>query len=440
MSNCCVGSVRGDVVIDMLNESRYGEYETLLRNLAEDNEIEFGPNDPKTLHALNILAVILARKKKDAESESIYREVIKICTKVEEKEGENSVYNACKSTAQNNLGCLLISRKDIYESSRLFNEASTLRVGVSGAVGTHTRDITHNQANVEFMKGNYSLAADLYRNSLHCRSPATTSRNFQTCECERSLADSLQRAGKFADAEAVYKRLLTELDLIVGVGHIYSSKCRNQLASALLHQDKLEEAEAVLRDNLSIAESNLEVGDTTKTSALYILKLKSKLAALLVKQKKYDFAEKMYSEALSPDMPETYDALAVCLIQQGKLTEASQFYTTVLESRESSLGPDHPQTIHAVCIFGDLHLRANNFLAALASFRRALCVYERELGSENILTLTAVDNVGAISEKLDLLPEAECMLSRALAGYEKLLGKASSLPNYCISYCCSSSV
>jgi tetratricopeptide (TPR) repeat protein len=423
MSNCCANSVRGDVEIDMLNESRYGEYEILLRNLSKANEAEFGLSDPKTLQTLNLLAVVVGRKRRFAESESIYRQTIQICKRVEKEQGDNAIYDTCKSTAENNLGCLLISNQNSDESFQLLNDARALGDKVFGETTAHSHDIVQNQANYEFMKGHYLLAADLYRDSLRRKLLSATSRNFRNCECERSLADSLYRAGNFVDAEARYRHLLTELDL-AGVGRISRSQCRNRLASTLLRQEKLEEAEAVLRDSLSIAlsEANLDTTESSNATALYILKLKSKIAALLFKQKKYEFAEKMYTEALPADLPEIYDALAQCFILQGKLAEATQFYTTVLQRRESVLGVDHPQTIHAVCAFGDLYTRSGNLTLALDSYQRVLTVYEREIGPDNVLTLTAVENVGLTFDKMKRLPEAESMLSRALAGFEKILG------------------
>jgi tetratricopeptide (TPR) repeat protein len=424
MSNSCADIVRRDVEIDILNESRYGEYEILLRNLAKANESEFGLSDPKTLQTLNMLAVVVGRKKRFAESESIYRETIEICKQVEKKQGENAAYDTCKLTAENNLGCLLISNRNADETFQLLNDARTLGNKVFGETTAHSHDIVQNQANYEFMKGHYLLAADLYRDSLRRKFLSATSRNFRNCECERSLADSLYRAGNFVDAEASYRHLLTELDRMVGVGHISRNQCRNRLVGTLLRQEKLEEAEAVLRDSLSIAESeaNLDVTESCNATAMNILKLKSKIAALLLKQKKYKFAEKMYTEALPADLPEVYDALAQCLIVQGKLAEATEFYTTVLQRRENVLGFDHPQTIHAVCAFGDLFTRSGNLTLALDSYQRALTLYEKELGPDNVLTLTAVDNVGFTFDKMKRLPEAESMLSRALAGFEKVLG------------------
>jgi tetratricopeptide (TPR) repeat protein len=423
MSNCCVNSVRGDVQIDMLNDSRYGEYEILLRNLAEANEAEFGLSDPKTLKTLNLLAVVVGRKRRFAESESIYRQTIEICKRVEKEQGDNAIYDTCKSTAENNLGCLLISKQNSDDPFQLLIDARALGGKVCGETTAHSHDIVQNQANYEFMKGHYLLAADLYRDSLRRKLLSATSPNIRNCECERSLADSLYRAGNFVDAEAHYRHLLTELDL-AGVGRISRSQCRNRLASTLLRQEKLEEAEAVLRDSLSIAESeaNLDTTESSNASALNIIKLKSKIAAILLKQKKYEFAEKMYTEALPANLPEIYDALAQCLILQGKLAEATQFYTTVLQRRESDLGVDHPQTIHAVCAFGDLYTRSGNLTLALDSYQRVLTVYEREIGPDNVLTLTAVENVGFTFDKMKRLPEAESMLSRALAGFEKILG------------------
>lgn len=421
MNNCYADSVRRDVEIDMLNESRHGEYEILMRNLAKCNEAEFGLSDPKTLQSLNMLAVIVGKKNRFAESESIYRETIEICTRAKEKQGMNAVYDTCASTAQNNLGCLLISNEKVDESFHLFKHARTLRDKVFGETTASSHDIVQNQANYEFIKGHYILAADLYRDSLRRKLHSATARNFRTCECERSLADSLYRAGNFVDSEAGYKRLLADLDSIEGVDHITSNQCRSRLASTLLRQEKLEEAEAVLRESLSIAESN---SDSCNATARNIAKLKYRIAAILMNKKEYESAEKMYTEALPADMPEIHDALAQCFILQGKLPAANQFYTTLLHQRESSLGIDHPQTIHTVCAFGDLYIRRGNFTLALDSYQRALTVYERELGPDNILSLTAADNVGFTLDKMKRLAEADCMLSRALAGFEKILGNA----------------
>lgn len=435
MSDSLTKLVRRDVEIDMANESRYGEYETLLRNLVKDIEAEFGLNDPKALRTLNMLAVVVSRQKRFGESKTIYRKTLEICKTVEEKQGKNAACDTCKSTAQNNLGCLQLSNKIIATSFQLLNEARTIRDEIFGETAAYSHDIVHNQANYEFVKGRYQSAADLYRDSMRRKLHSATSKNFRTHECERSLADSLYRAGNFVDAEASYRHLLTEVNLIVDIGRTSYGQCRNRLAITLIHQEKFEEAEAVLRESLSIAESeyDLEVTDTSNEMALNILKIKSKIADVLLKQKKYESAEKMYIEALPADIPEIYDSFVQCLVLQGKLPEATLFYRTVLQRREFYLGIDHPQTIHAVCVFGDLYARSGNVTQALDSYQRALAVYERELGPDNVLTISALDNVGFTLDKMKRLPEAEDMLSRALGGFEKILGNvAQLLKNKCV--------
>jgi tetratricopeptide (TPR) repeat protein len=74
-------------------------------------------------------------------------------------------------------------------------------------------------------------------------------------------------------------------------------------------------------------------------------------------------------------------------------------FHTPLFFREIDLGPSHPATLYAICIFADLYIRANNLREGLDLYSRALNDYERELGPDNSLTLNILDQIGEVYDK-----------------------------------------
>ena len=407
--------------INIDDKSKYSLYETAIRNILREQEQMFGEDNPETLSTLNILSVLLFRMEMFEESRMICRRVIDACTVASGNVGRLKSYNVCLSTAQNNLGCALAS-ESIGVAEALIRDARVSRSNLFHGSNVQSHNILHNSGNIEFMKSNHHAASLLYRDALLHKDFVSEHKSFQTCDTESSLADSLYRQGDFDGAEVIYRQLLCNLRTLVGVGHLYSVPFQKKLVSTLVQQQKYPQAEAVLHDMLYALESRMDKNNSNDHFAADVLKVKSQIADLLCRQKKNVQGEAMYKEALVGNEPGTIDGYVQCLIQQNKIQEAFQFYGLILEKRNSTLGPDNPQTVFAVCVYADLLIRSNKPEVALRYYLRALDCYKRELGSDHFLTLLVVDNLGRTYEMMNVVDEAVKFYSQAVEGFGETLG------------------
>lgn len=408
--------------VDMLGSERHRDHEITLRNLVKEKELTLGIYDPETLATTNLLALLLCRMLNYSEAFVMYKKVLAACILLGSNNLNYSSYDECKSTALNNLGCILMKRNQIREATEHFDEALTIRSRSFADTTINCDNIAHNQGNIEFMKNNYEAAAALYQDVLPHRLFVSESRNINLCDTRRSFADSLYRAGKFNEAEAVYRHLLEDLTLIVGVRHVSLLLCERGLAYTLLQQGKSVEAEAVVRNMLVAFRSTVETDSTSIEEEASILSIMTKTADLLFKQKEYAAAEKLYLEILPHDQNEVSDSIARCRLEQGNLVGACNFYEGSLKHREECYGNMHPVTLFAVTLLGDLRSKSSNHDGALACYQRAYEAYTKELGPDNYLTLLALDNSGKMHEKLNRLYDAQISFTASLVGFEKTLG------------------
>lgn len=414
--------------VEILDSIHYREYEVTLRNLIKEKELKFGIYHHETLKALNLLALLLCRMLNHSEAFVIYKNVLAACDHLNTTTLNCNFYDECKITALNNLGCIMVKRSQIKEAVEHFDEALAIKIIRFADMKIHCDNIAHNQANMEFMKHNYDAAATLYKDVVPHRQFVSESRNFHLCDTRRSLADSLYLAGKFCAAEALYRYLLKDLSLIAGGRHTSLLYCEKRLASTLLQQGKSEEAAIVARSML-LTFSSLEDADRATDAfnnpcdeGVDIFVIVKKIADLLFKRKEYAAAENLYFKVLPHDLYTVSDSIARCRVEQGNPMGACKFYGSSLKLREERYGARHPITLFAVFFLGDLHAKSSNYDDALACYLRAFEVYEQELGLNNYLTLLTLDNAGKMYDKLDRLNDAERTFSRALTGFEIVLG------------------
>ena len=408
--------------VEMLDSVQYKEYEITLRNLTKEKEFTLGIYNPETLATLNLLALLLCRMLNHTEACEMNKKVLAACNLVDSTNLESVLYDECKITALNNLGCIMMKRNQVKEAAEHFDEALTTKIRNFADTKINCDNIAHNLANIEFMKHNYNAAAALYKDVVPHRQFVSESRNFHLCDTRRSLADSLYLAGNFCEAEAVYRHLLKDLTLIVGVRHASLLFCEKRLAYTLLQQGKSEEAAAVVCSMVSAARSAMEMESTCYREENNVLDIVTKIADLLFKRKEYAAAEKLYFEVLPHDQHTVSDSIARCRVEQGNPIGACKFYESSVELRERTYGIRHPITLFAVSLMGDLQSRSCNYDAALACYQRVFKVYEQELGSNNYLTLLALDNSGKMYEKMNRLSDAAMSFTTALLGFERVLG------------------
>ena len=161
---------------------------------------------------------------------------------------------------------------------------------------------------------------------------------------------------------------------------------KEQQAVALIDQGKLQDAEAIYKDLISIGTSNHIVYGN--------------LAAICLLQSRHDESIPLLQKAiqLNPNDPDTYINLGNALQEQGELTPAIASYNTALQ-----LKPSYPEAHNNL---GTALQEQGELTAAIASFKKAL-----QLNPNNP---DALNNLGTVLQE-------QGNLDAAIASYDSAL-------------------
>ncbi|KAI9775783.1 MAG: hypothetical protein M1816_005768, partial [Peltula sp. TS41687] len=117
------------------------------------------------------------------------------------------------------------------------------------------------------------------------------------------------------------------------------------------------------------------------------------------------------------------EKFGLCLLSDGRYSEAKKPLLKVKEGREKALGKEHPHTLTSVSNLALVLQDQGKYEAAEEMNWRALEGYEKALGKEHPDTLTSVSILALVLQHQGKYEAAEEMNRRALEGREKALGK-----------------
>ncbi len=126
-------------------------------------------------------------------------------------------------------------------------------------------------------------------------------------------------------------------------------------------------------------------------------------------------------EAQNPDII-ALNQQSVALHNQGEDKEATAIAEKAAALAESTLGPDHPDTLESLCYLASLYEARGLYGEAEPLLKRVLEGFERTRGAEDLQTVISADNLGSFYRVQGREAEAEPLLKRALAGFERTLG------------------
>jgi CHAT domain-containing protein/Tfp pilus assembly protein PilF len=239
----------------------------------------------------------------------------------------------------------------------------------------------------------------------------------------RSLANVYVEQGKYADAEALYKRVLAIGDKALGTDTV-ALTLRN-LADVYTAQGKYADAAEVYGRALAIGEKALGKDHPDVADILY------GLAGLYYHQGKYADAEEFYRRALAiyeklgadhPKVANILDSLAIVSRSQGKFADAEVLYKRALAIDEKSLGGNHPDVASPLGGLAELYVLEGKYAEAEGLLKRALAIEEKARGASHPdVAKTLVTLAGAYRGQ-GKYAEAEGLYKRALAIQESALG------------------
>lgn len=194
----------------------------------------------------------------------------------------------------------------------------------------------------------------------------------KTATALNNLAESYRAAGRYGDAEPLYREALKIGRKIFGTEHPDYALRLSNLSVLLKATGRFEEAEPLSREAFEITRRTLGVEDPE-----YAIRLNN-LAVLLMEMSRFEEAEPLCREALDitrtflgtehPDYALRLNNLAGLLHATDRFEEAEPLYREALEITRKALGTEHP----------DYRLRLNHLAEALQAkgrFEEAEALY-----------------------------------------------------------------
>lgn len=164
-----------------------------------------------------------------------------------------------------------------------------------------------------------------------------------------SQAIYLYQAGRYGEAEPLFRQALEIGEKTLGVDHPDYGARLNNFAGLLLDTGRFDEAEPLFRQALGIREKRLGVDHPDYAQSL------NNLAALLRATGRYGEAEPLYRQALEidekalgvdhPEYAIRLNNLAVLFANMKRYPEAVDLMKQALQICMNALGPEHPYTI-----------------------------------------------------------------------------------------------
>jgi len=242
-----------------------------------------------------------------------------------------------------------------------------------------------------------------------------------------NLAYYLQEAGEAEEAESLCRRVLEARERVLGHEHPATLTSMNNLAGLLRRKGDYADAEPLCRRAFEARERLLGPDHPATLASVcslaWLLRCKGDLAG----------AESLYRRAmdarqriLGPEHPLTLavmNSLAVVLQATHRYNAAEPLYRRTLTAKERVLGPNHPSTMLTMGNLASLLDKIGQVGEAVEFRRRALDARASVAGAEANADL-ALDFIKLAREfrKLDRLGEAEALLRRSLAIYERING------------------
>lgn len=231
-----------------------------------------------------------------------------------------------------------------------------------------------------------------------------------------------------AQSDAYYRRALTTAEKILGPEHRATLMVLGNYGNFLFSIGDFSRAEEYLRD--SLARRRKVVGEEHPMVAEAVFNLASN--ALLAKR--YPEAEKGFRASLvlmektaGADSPRTARVLSALaeVLSHDRSDEAAALAARALEIQEKKRGPNHRDVAEALRDAAAVELRraggAKEPARVEAQLRRALEIYEGQMGSANRNTVGALDKLAIALHRAGKKDEAREMARRALRGKEAIL-------------------
>jgi tetratricopeptide (TPR) repeat protein len=248
-------------------------------------------------------------------------------------------------------------------------------------------------------------------------------------EVLRDLGRFIQERGRYDEADATLQRALTMQEQLLGPEHEDVSVTLTEMGSSCIQQGNYRRAKGLLKRAVAIAELHV-VPDQYPEQLCVAL---NGLCQVYIRSEDYELAQEKAERQLAlteqfkgphhPDVGPALSNLAMCLKDQGKLSEAQPLFERSLAFDERVFGPHHPEVATSLTNLATLQLGKGEHRRAKAAFERALAIQEQALGPQHLDVATTLTSLGDCELVAGDLAVAEALYERALVIYQTQLGR-----------------
>ena len=243
------------------------------------------------------------------------------------------------------------------------------------------------------------------------------------------IGHAYEYLGAYAKAEPQNRRAWVLRTRLLGPDHRESLAVRNRLVFAVVHQDRLSEAEALAQETLDACQRVLgDDSPETADAALNLGEVRQRQGrwddAILLRQR----AVRIFNVTLGPEDNKTLEAendLGVALVLKGRPDEAVSVLQSVVEHRRR-INPLHPEFVNALGNLGGAWNALGRFEKAEAPLREAVNLCDKLHGPTFQGTLSARNLLSYALEGQARWAEAEASYLAVLADRRRIEVEASS--------------
>jgi CHAT domain-containing protein/tetratricopeptide (TPR) repeat protein len=274
--------------------------------------------------------------------------------------------------------------------------------------------------------GRFADAELLYREALEQARKFPGKNKSRLIAASQGLGTDLKDQGRLGEAETLLRSASGQAERWFGPQDVKTADAIQALANVVDAQDRFAEAEVLSRKALAILRSKLGEHDWRTADAAAVV------AGMLGKQARFEESERMYRPALAMlEAAKDADPLKVAaaennfayvLNSQSKYAEAEPYYREALRRWRATLGDAHP-----LVGSGFNNLASNlgdqgRYNEAEPMYRRALEITVRALGENHPQVAARYNNLADALEQLGRVAEGLEMERKAYAIWRSSLG------------------
>jgi hypothetical protein len=265
------------------HQGQFPEAEALLGPALEIERRVLGPQHPDTLFCMNNLANVYRAQSNNGQAEALYSQTLEIRRRVLGSEHPDTLIS------MNNLANVYWSQGKLGQAEALYSQTLEIQRRVLGPEHPDTLLSMGNLADTYAEEGKYAQAEALFSQTWEISRRVLGPEHPEALAFLADFASMYQRKGEYPKAEALAAQVLAGRRRALGSEHPDTMPSAPDLALAYLSQGKFVECERLAREATE-ADKKIRPDDWQRFRA------ESLLGASLAGEKKYDEAEPLLVE------------------------------------------------------------------------------------------------------------------------------------------------